>query len=141
MNYPPYIDESNQVEFMLSRDKFIDQRRLKYEDYYVIKYLDVLYGDGNKGPTRLCVDLLTPLLLTANVCIIAPALYVTDLFRGQRLSKRNGEKFDENPQYQNDDLMEMRHRHLFKNYLEEELIAYVLHPRNIDKFEDLGFFE
>ena len=75
------------------------------------------------------------------MCIIAPALYVTDLCRNQRLSKKNGEKFDENPQYQDDKLMEMRHRYIFKNFLEEELIAHVLHPRNIDKFEDLGFFE
>jgi hypothetical protein len=33
------------------------------------------------------------------------------------------------------------HKRYFKEHVEEELIACVLHPRNYDKFEALGFFD
>jgi hypothetical protein len=37
--------------------------------------------------------------------------------------------------------VKLRHQKYFRDFIEEELIAAVYHPRNYHKFKDLGFFD
>lgn len=132
---PPFISSEQDVKNHLhERNCFIS----RYVDNYINNdtFTQAFVKNINLYlPFPIKIGLI-PLMLP-----IAIGLGSFDDYKGKQHKKRMLDVWDKTPQYHDIILSELKHRYLFSHGIEEELVAYVCHPKNYEKFETLGFFD